>query len=289
MDTSEHLPLIPGDIRDGALAELRRLRAYVDALPLDKWSEPSAAAGWTVGDVVAHLNLTFGLYRRLLGSVAEGGGSSNLWRTIGKAAERIAPAASPVLNSVNSALPKLLDRTLAPEVIRGQFDASARQLTQTLERVGPEDYNRPVWYVGGPYPFTFFLALTVNEMALHGWDMESRTAEVADLDAAARRILPWFYWSGTPLMLQLPKDVKGTIQVALSEPGAAMWWRAGGEKVEQGREMTPHPDVSIRGDSATFILTLSGRMTPATALGDALTATGDRTLAERFLASWRLL
>ncbi|WP_240777926.1 maleylpyruvate isomerase family mycothiol-dependent enzyme [Nonomuraea basaltis] len=43
------------DIFDDLAAEYRQLDAVLESLTPDQWSRPSAAAGWTVSDVVLHL------------------------------------------------------------------------------------------------------------------------------------------------------------------------------------------------------------------------------------------
>lgn len=290
MTEPEQLPVIPGTIRDAALAELDQLTRFVDGLQPDDWKRPSAASGWTIGDVVAHLDLAFGLYNRVLGMVTSGGGSGPVWKALGKIGEAVAPAASPVLNSLNSAIPRLIDRSLAPEVVKGQFTAGARSFRERLERIGPDDYTRPIYYVGGPYPLSFFLAWTVNEMAIHGWDMESRVETAAHLGEPARRVLPWFYWSATPIMLRPPKSTTGSVQVILDEPGAAMWWSISNEKTTQGTETMPNPDVTIRGPSGIYVLTLAGRIPAEDALrSTSLAAEGNQALARAFLSGWKIV
>lgn len=285
----EQLPVVPASIRDAALAELGRVTNFVERLSIEDWKKPSAASGWTIGDVVAHLDLALGLYNRLLGVVTKGGGSGSVWRTLGKMSEKVAPAASPVFHGINSAIPKLIDKALAPEVVKGQFAAGSRKVRQRLEGIGPDDYTRPVYYVGGPYPLSFFLAVMVNELAMHLWDMESPLVPDATISADARAVLPWLYWSATELMFHPPKGTRGTVQVMVDDPGAAMWWRMG-ETMEQGTGTTPNPDATIRGPSGTYVLTLAGRIAVDSALRDtSLTAEGDETLARTFLGKWKFL
>jgi len=65
------LPMAPNQVHMAALAELDRLRGFVQDVTIADWSKPSAASGWTIGDVVAHLNLAMGAYGRLLEAVME--------------------------------------------------------------------------------------------------------------------------------------------------------------------------------------------------------------------------
>lgn len=283
------LPMAPSDIRTAAMNELARLTEMVNGLPLERWSERSAVAEWSIGDVVTHLNLAFGLYRRLLGAVVSGSGAGALWKTLGRIGETVAPAASPAINALNRAIPKVLDRSLAPEVVKGQFVASSRAFGQQLEAIGPNDYTRPVYYVGGPYPLSFFLAMVVNEMAIHGWDIRSRLEPDAHLSFEARAVLPWFYFSGTPFMLHPPKGTQGTVQVILEDPGAEMWWSLG-PKITQATGRAPQLAATIRGPSGIFSLVLGGRIAPDDATRTtSLTVEGDAALATAFLGGWKII
>jgi uncharacterized protein (TIGR03083 family) len=285
----EKLPVVPSSIRDSAEAELKRVTDFVAGLSVDDWKKPSAATGWTIGDVVAHLDLALGLYNRMLGMVTSGGGSGSVWRAIGRMGEKVAPAASPLFHSVNSAIPKLIDRALAPEVLKGQFAAGSRRVQERLAGIGGEDYTRPVYYIGGPYPLSFFLAVMVNELAMHLWDMESQMVPDATVSVDARAVLPWLYWSATKMMFHPPKGTAGTIQILVDDPGAAMWFRFG-ETEEQGTGTTATPDATIRGPSGTYVLALAGRIPAEEALRDtSLTAEGDEALARTFLSSWKFL
>ena len=37
-------------------AEVEAFKTYLSSLPAEAWNQPSACGGWTVADVVAHLN-----------------------------------------------------------------------------------------------------------------------------------------------------------------------------------------------------------------------------------------
>lgn len=297
MTTDEHsgdtpelaqLPVNPGHIREVALTELDRLSALIAGLTLDDWKQTSAAKGWTIGDVVAHLDLGLALYARLLEAVSGGAGAGKVWKAFGKFTEKVAPVASPALNAVNTAIPRIMERALAPEVLKGRFESSARNVRTQLDHLESADYTRPVYYTGGPFPLSFFMAMMVNEMAVHGWDIESRLKRDAHLDEAACSVLPWFYWSATPLMLKAPKGTTGTIAVELQDPAASMWWSLTDDKTGTGS--IPDPDVQITGPASPFVLALAGRIPAQDAIEKTLLGvTGNPFLAKTFLESWQIL
>lgn len=282
------LPVNPGHIRDVALIELDKLEALVKGLSLDDWKQPSAVKGWTIGDVVAHLDLVLTLYTRLLGAVSGGAGAGKIWKAFGKLSEKAGPVASPAFNALNTAIPRIIERALAPEVVKGRFEASARNVRGELDGLDSGDYTRPVYYVGGPYPLSFFMAVMVNEIAVHGWDIESRLKRDAHLDESACSVLPWFYWSATPLMLKLPAGTTGTVGVTLTDPAASMWWSLADSSTGTGTR--PDPDVEITGPASPFVLALAGRIPAEDAIARTLlTATGNPFLARTFLQSWRII
>lgn len=283
------LPVAPGGVRDAALGELETLKALVEGLSLQDWEKPSAAQGWNIGHVVAHLNLAFGVYSQLLGAVTKGSGSGSAWKALSRLTKQAVPALSPAFNAINRAIPRFMDEIMEPETLKGQFAASARHLRERIEAVGPEDYTRPVYYMGAPWPVSFFLAAMVNEMAIHGWDMASPLDPQAHLSDAARTVLPWFYWSGTPFMLR--NDEAGTKQARLADPVAEMWWTQEGKEARQGTGEAPTtPDVTITGESGTFVLVLSGRIPVEDALRTtSLQLSGKETLGKKFLGSWKLV
>jgi uncharacterized protein (TIGR03083 family) len=282
------LPIRPAGIREAVLAEIAGLTTFVRDVPLTDWKKPSSAAGWTIGDVVAHLNLALGLYSRVLDAIVAGRGAGTVWRAFGELTKKAAPVGSPVFNAINSALPRMIGGALSPEALKGQFAANCRTLQEKLDKIEPQDYTRPAHYMGRPWPLSYFLAAVVNELAIHGWDMRSPLDRDAHIGAEAREVLPWFYWGGTSYMFRRPSELRGTIQAALADPAAAMWWSEGAESA-QGAGEAANPDATISGESGTFVLVLAGRITPADALRTtSLTATGDEDLARTFLGAWKI-
>jgi uncharacterized protein (TIGR03083 family) len=282
------LPVNPGHIREVALVELDRLEGIVRGLSLDQWKEKSAVESWTIGDVVAHLDVGLALYARLLEAVSGGAGAGRVWKAFGKFGEKVAPVAGPAFNAVNTAIPRIIEGMLSPEVVKGRFEASARKVRAQLDRLESADYTRPVYYIGGPYPLSFFMAVMVNEIAVHGWDIESRLRRDAHLDEQACSVLPWFYWSATPVMLKLPAGTAGTVSVSLQAPAAEMWWSLSDSKTGTGT--IANPDVEISGPTSPFVLALAGRIPAADAIDKTLlSVTGSPFLAKTFLESWRII
>ncbi|HEX8918943.1 MAG TPA: maleylpyruvate isomerase family mycothiol-dependent enzyme, partial [Chloroflexota bacterium] len=283
------LPVAPVSVRNAAISELTHVNDFVQTQSAASWGKSSAVPEWTVGDVVTHLNLAIAVYNRLVGVVLAGKGSGGIWRAMGKVSEKIAPVAMPAFNAVNRSLPRMIDRALSPEVIRAQFSTSARNLREQLMRVGPEDYSRPVYYAGGPWPLSFFLSAVVDELAVHGWDMASPTDPLAHLSAEARQVIPHFFWSGTPFLLHLPKGTAGTVQVSIVDPSIDLWWQMEGGKAIPRVGKADKADATCTGEAGTLALVLAGRIKPEDAVRTtSLRLEGDEALARTFLRSWRI-
>jgi uncharacterized protein (TIGR03083 family) len=286
----EQLPMAPADIRAADLAEVERIGSFVQTLTIEQWKKASAVAGWTIGDVVAHLNVVLGLYRVGLGAVHAGKGSGGMWQKLGEWSAKVPPSATSALHSINRAVPRLIDSALSPEVIKGQCAAGLRRASASLSQLESNDWTRTVYYRGGPLPLSFFLAAFLNELAMHGWDMASVLDPEAHLSEGARSILPMFYWSGTAFMLRPPEGTTGTVQVSLQDPSFDLWWRIERTDHKPHLGASEHADVTITGTSASFVLVQAGRLTAQAAFRNtSLETSGDRVLAQTFLESWHIL
>lgn len=289
--TPETLPVLPGAARAAVMEELTGTEDLVVRLSIDTCGEPSAARGWSILDVIAHLQLALALYARLLDASLKGRTGGALGRTFGALTEKLMPVASPALDAVNSALPHVLTGTLAPEAVKGQFLGSARTLRHRLASLEPGDDTRPIYYRGGPWRLSFFLAAMLNELAIHRWDIASRLAPDASLSPGARSLLPWFYWGGTSFLLRPPRETSGSVSVTLLDPDAELGWilTPGGGK-EARRGPLPEAGARVRAESGTFVLVLAGRIPVEDALGaTSLTIEGDEPLGRALLGSWRLV
>ncbi len=282
------LPVLPSSIRASLVSELASFEEMVDGLSVPQCAEQSAESGWNNLDVIAHVQLALALYTKLLGAGASGWTGGAIGKAFGSVTQTLVPAAAPVLNALNKALPHVVTGALAPEAVKGQLLGTARELRKKLEQLQSVDYTKPIYYRGGPWPVSFFLAAILNELALHRWDIESRLVEDAHLSDASRSLLPWFYWGGTSFMFRPPTGTSGSVSIALTDPEAELSWVIGaGGAISKRRGVEPNPDVTIRAESGTFILVLAGRIPVDDALRiTSLRLEGDEYLGKRFLSSW---
>jgi len=72
------LPVPPADIRNAVLTDLQTAGDFVQRLGAEDWKIASAVPGWTLGDVVAHLNLGLSAFQP---ADRSGGGGQNRQRS----------------------------------------------------------------------------------------------------------------------------------------------------------------------------------------------------------------
>jgi uncharacterized protein (TIGR03083 family) len=273
----EPVPIATNLIKASAIAELEHISRLVSAVSPDEWSRPSAVAAWTVGDVVAHLDLFIHLYDRFLGSVL----MCEAWpaRIPGWLAEsKLVPVAR-IFDTVNGAIPRAVRRLLVRDAITGQLVAGAERLRVRLQGLKPCPDSRSA----PESPHAFYLGEIVNELAIHAWDIESVLGPAPALANNACSVLPLWYWANSRLMFRPQRKITGTVQVLLSNPPSAMWWSIAGTRVVLGCGINREYNAEIRGPSSDFLLSIAGR------LHSPLTLSGDVPLAHSFLRSWHLV
>ena len=192
MDAQAHL------IRVGH-SEAEQLTQYLHTLPAEAWRQPSACAGWTVGDVVAHLIMVAELFlytipRGLQGELSPLEGF---------------PAAGTYVTARNAFIPQsaIALRTRLGDQLLPTFMARFEALDQVLTSLGPQDWAKQCHHLLGILPVRAALNAQLTELAMHGWDMRSRFDSAAHLSAESlgvfMRLIPGFV---LPLMDEVEVD-----------------------------------------------------------------------------------
>lgn len=155
-------------------SESVRFTQYLQALPSDAWRQPSACAQWQIQDVVAHLGGAVEFYvdtlsRGLQGDTAPSEGFP-LAGTVNAAA-----MAEPLAQMAITTREQLGDHVLPT------FEATLTRLNNLLAGVGSEAWERPCYHPWRLMPVRQFLAMTLQELVLHGWDIRSRLTPDASL------------------------------------------------------------------------------------------------------------
>ena len=262
-------------------AEAERLAQYLSTLPPDAWRQPSACQGWEVRDVVAHLVEVTQEYRHVLARGVQG--------EMGPPPELGPPGTVSDASIAQSAIAcrERLGETLLPT-----FRAQYAQLSALLAQLRGGDWDKLCSYAREPRsrPARELLALSVQELAIHGWDIRSRLEPAFHLSPESVTVLV----QHTPRRLGRPRRAVFSLPPARPGPVRFRWELRGAVVdtydivVEHGRcRMEPADasaaQVTFRAAAETFILMLYQRLplTVATATG-ALVVEGDGELVAAF-------
>ena len=155
-------------------AEAERLVQYLSTLPADAWCQPSACQGWEVRDVVAHLVEVAQEHRHILARGVQG--ETGPPGTISDAT--IAQSAM--------AYRERLGETLLPT-----FRAQYAQFCALLAQLRGGDWDKLCAYAREPRsrPARELLALSIQELAIHGWDIRSRLESAFHLSPESVTVL----------------------------------------------------------------------------------------------------
>ena len=155
-------------------AESTQLRQYLDTLPPEAWEQPSACAQWQIQDVVAHLVGVAEFYTDTLSRGLQG--------------DTAPPEGFPAAGTVNAAAMAepiahmaLTTREHLGTQVRATFAATITRLHGLLAGVGSQEWEHLCYHPWRLMPVRQFLAMTLQEVVLHGWDIRSRLAPEATL------------------------------------------------------------------------------------------------------------
>jgi uncharacterized protein (TIGR03083 family) len=262
-------------------SEAERLGQYLATLSPAAWRQPSACQGWEVGDVVAHLVDGAQFYLWTISRGVQGDTSSppELAQSGTMRAEVIAQHA-------------IASRERLGDALLPTFCTQYEQLYGLLRRLNPGDWQKLCYYTSEPRqrPAQEFLALSVQELAIHGWDIRSRLEPDFHLSAESVAVLV----QHAPRRLGRPQRAVFPLPAEPSAPVRYRWVLHGTVTntydivVEHGRcRMQPADasaaQVTFHGDAETFILVQYQRLAlaAATVMGH-LAIEGDGELLAAF-------
>lgn len=146
-------------------SEASQLRDFMAALGQEDWARQSACAGWTVGDVFAHLTQgahtwSDSIARAVAGDASPPPGQQPL-RTGERGSEVTAQRAIAYRQDVGEA--GLL------EAFADGYD----RLHQVLSGLNPQDWGKPCFHRRGIMPVHDYAGIRLQELTVHGWDIRS--------------------------------------------------------------------------------------------------------------------
>ena len=265
-------------------AESARLTQYLHALPADAWHQPSACTQWQIQDVVAHLTMAAEFY---IDTVSRG-----------LRGDTAPPEGFPSAGTVNAAAmaEPLAQMALATRDQLGAqvlttFEATVTRLHSLLAGVSSQEWEHPCYHPWRLMPVQQFLAMSLQELVLHGWDIRSHLAPdtslspeslpaLLDLIATSRTsgFLSWAFRPGprlsTPVRYRFAVTGTTPSQVDIVVEGDQAHITEAGDMAAS---------VTFHCDTETYVLVMYGRMSleAARALGR-LRIEGDQALGVAF-------
>ena len=260
-----------------ARLEAERLADYLGSLSEADWNHSTACDLWQVGDVVAHLVWIGEFYvkfvsRALAGDVSPPPGSPRDERYAGLPPE-----------DFYNLTAREYRRRFGNDLLLA-FISRFAELGVVLESVPPDSYDKPCFYHSGNRPVWTLADLTVQELAIHAWDIQSHTEPGTPLSPESQPVL-------LERVVQRPQPV---LDIGAAAP-ATLRFQLGGA-VDRAYDLVLNRDstlirpadgntaaATLSCDAETFILALYRRLTFEGALASGrLSVTGDADLARAF-------
>ena len=265
--------------------ESRRLEAYLGSLASNAWDQPSKCDLWSVADVLGHLTWASDYFitaisRGIKGDVSPPQG----WPEAG--------TSGPGFLNGFIAEKAIEARAALGDGLAQEFQARNHRLQELLSNLGPDELDMPCYGPFAPRTVQSFITGRVQELAVHGWDMQSSLEPSAHLSSPAvpivlERIPQWL--AGKDLSsLRAPSTGQTTVRYRLvTQVGLDHDIVVTGEScvVESaGESPGGDADVLLRCDGEAAGLLAYGRVSADSVYG-ADSIQGDQNLGREFL-SW---
>src|SRR5712691_12851666 len=145
--------------------EASDLQDFLASLDTEAWSRPSACAGWTVGDVLAHLTQGANTWsatitRAIAGDANPPPGEQTL-RPGERGSEATAQRAITFRQGMGEA------------ALLNVFADGYQRLHQVLLGLQAEDWDKPCFHRRGVLSTRDYVGLRLQELVVHGWDIHS--------------------------------------------------------------------------------------------------------------------
>ena len=237
-------------------SEAERLREFLSNLPADKWATPSACTEWQVADVVGHLAWVGEFYANIHTRALQGvtdppenspGGSANRWGS----------------NDQFFARTAIDTRQRLGEELLQHFAQVYDDLFQLFSRLEPGNLDKPCYLPAGNCPLQYLPVMTIQELAVHSWDIRSGIEPSAHLSSeilpvlmerVSKRRLP-----NLALGSHTEDPVRYRFELTGSSPSIIDYLVEGGRaRVEPAGEI--QPTESFRCNTDVFVLMMYGRV-----------------------------
>jgi uncharacterized protein (TIGR03083 family) len=146
-------------------AEAAQLRNFMVGLDRLVWSQPSACAGWTVGEVFAHVTQGARTWCESISRARAGDANPPLGQRTLRPGERG--------SEVTAQRATAYRQEMSEAALLQAFANGYQQLHQVLQGLQPEDWDKPCFHRRGVLPIRDYVGLRLQELTIHGWDIRS--------------------------------------------------------------------------------------------------------------------
>ena len=248
-------------------SEATHLRGFLAGLNEQAWNQDSACAGWKVSDVAAHLTMAAETWADSITRGAAGDSNPPEGQSFFTAGERGSEIISQAAISYHE--------RVGAELLQN-YSAGYDRLAQVMSVVRAEDWDKHCFHRRGPMPMRDYVALRVQELTVHSWDIRSSQDKDAELSREPLSLLAGMVprWLKNAFRPGLDLAAPARFRFDVSGPAPVHE-----DVVVKGDSFLTEPagdtgaDVEFRCDTGNYILFIYGRVTV-----DAATAAGRMTV-----------
>ena len=273
---------MPSDMQDtiGLVnSTAARLREFLSGLDDGQWSANSACEGWTVADAAAHVTASASTWATNIARAMAGESGPPEGQSFMTPGERGSSGlAQNAISYREEAGSKLLDT----------FASGYAGLKEQMAKLSEEDWEKPCFHRRGPLPIGDYVALRVQELTVHGWDIRWGLDPAAEiwpepLALMVKRVPRWLSNAFRP-GLDLPAPVRYRFDVAGPVP-VKEDIVVTGDGFQTEANASGDAGVVFQCDTGNYILLLYGRLDVDQAIAEGrLQVQGNRERAVDFTA-----
>ena len=241
-------------------SESDRLKQYVNALHQDALEMPSPCPQWNIGEVIAHLVW----FAETYGGMMERGLRGDQSPTEGFPAVP-GTLSGPALEELYAQGAIERRRGLGKNLLVA-FNERYDWLIDMVKGIGPQDWDKPCYHTLTIRPVHSFLPTIIAELAIHEWDIRSTLEPYPPLSVDSLPVLmekipgnrrPWTIPFGTASTSSGPKCYRFELKGA----GGRRDIIVEGNNARMETSGDGSADVTLAGDTGTFVLLMYGRLT----------------------------
>jgi len=262
-------------------SEADSLTQFLETLSADDWERPSACKRWTIRDVASHIVWAMTYYADAISRGLQGDDSHLPDRPPGDA-----PAAPPELSEYFYQQAINTRNRLGDDPMPA-LRSSLQALINLMARLSPEQWEMSCAFyafIRNTCPAHVFLALAIQELAIHGWDIRSRFDKSATISEPALALLMERIVARASFLTQ-PISIDPQVLVRYRFDFGAdsalrydLIMEGGKDRMEQAADS--QADVTLYCDRTTFALLLFDRFRLDSALAQGrVMIVGDESLA----------